>query len=139
MHTSVWDRALGALADSVRLRIACCLLTARDGLCVCEVVDALDEPQPNVSRQLRLLKDAGLVEERREGRWVYHALRRADHPLLKPLAACIDTACCCVDVQQDLQRLRTRLALRRGGKCVVGVRPKKRKGGEARARLPVVR
>ena len=138
LTTADLDRAFAALGDSVRLRIGCCLVSEPDGLCVCELVDALGEPQPNVSRQLRQLKEAGLVEERREGRWVYYALRQKQHPLLKPLAACIETACCCVDAQEDLRRLRTRLALRRGGKCVVGVRSRKKKGGEARARLPVV-
>ena len=138
LTTADLDRAFAALGDSVRLRIGCCLVSEPDGLCVCELVDALGEPQPNVSRQLRLLKDAGLVEERREGRWVYYALRQKQHPLLKPLAACIETACCCVDAQEDLRRLKARVALRRGGKCVVGVRPRKKKGGEARVRLPVV-
>jgi len=138
LTTADLDRAFAALGDSVRLRIGCCLVSEPDGLCVCELVDALGEPQPNVSRQLRLLKDAGLVEERREGRWVYYALRQKQHPLLKPLAACIKTACCCVDAQEDLRRLKARVALRRGGKCVVGVRPRKKKGGEARVRLPVV-
>lgn len=138
LTTAGLDRAFAALGDSVRLRIGCCLVSEPDGLCVCELVDTLGEPQPNVSRQLRLLKEAGLVEERREGRWVYYALRQKQHPLLKPLAACIETACCCVDAQEDLRRLKTRLALRRGGKCVVGVRPRRKKGGEARVRLPVV-
>ena len=138
LRTGDFDRAFAALGDSVRLRIGCCLTAAPGGLCVCELVDALGEPQPNVSRQLRQLKEAGLVEERREGRWVYYALRQKQHPLLKPLTACIETACCCVDAQEDLRRLRTRLALRRGGKCVVGVRSRKKKGGEPRARLPVV-
>ena len=138
LTTTVIDRAFAALGDSVRLRIGCCLLMAPDGLCVCELVDVLGEPQPNVSRQLKLLKEAGLVTQRREGRWAYYALRQKDHPLLKPLTACIETACCCVDAQEDQRRLRARLALRRGGKCVVGIHPRKKKGGEARVRLPVV-
>ena len=138
LTTAEIDRAFAALGDSVRLRIGCCLTAAPGGLCVCELVDALGEPQPNVSRQLRQLKEAGLVEERREGRWVYYTLRQKQHPLLKPLASCIETACCCVDAQEDLRRLRARLALRRGGRCVVGVRSRKKRGGEPRARLPVV-
>jgi len=132
LTTADIDRAFAALGDSV---------TPADRLLPADgarrplrlrVVDALGEPQPNVSRQLKLLKEAGLVAERREGRWVYYALRQKDHPLLKPLTACIETACCCVDAQEDQRRLRARLALRRGGKCVVGARPRRRKGGEAR-------
>src|SRR5437879_12199843 len=81
------ERAFAALGDSVRLRIGCCLLMAPDGLCVCELVDVLGEPQPNVSRQLKLLKEAGRLPARPEGRWAYYALRPKDHPLLKPLTA----------------------------------------------------
>lgn len=127
-----------ALSDRVRLRIACCLLVTRGGLCVCELVDALREPQPNVSRHLKLLQAAGLVTERREGRWIYHDLTDSHHPLLQGIRTCLDTVCYCEDVHQDLNRLRARVALRKGGKCVVGTT---RKGGEAheRARLPVLR
>lgn len=121
-----------ALGDRVRLRIACCLLASspptQGGLCVCELVDALGESQPNVSRHLRLLQAAGLVTSRRDGRWIYYDLKDAQHPLLRGLRACLDTVCSCVDVQHDLTRLRARLALRRGGKCVVGA---VRKGGAA--------
>ncbi len=107
-----------ALGERVRLRLACCLLAAPDGLCVCELVDALGVSQPNVSRHLKLLKAAGLVAERREGRWMYY--RPREHPLLAGLRPCLQTVCCCEDVQEDLRRLRARLKLRRGGKCVVG-------------------
>lgn len=112
------------LGDRVRLRLACCLLAAKDGLCVAELVDALEEPQPNVSRQLKLMQSAGLVEERREGRWVYHSLKDADHPFFDNLRCCLETVCCCFDIQQDIKRLRARLKLRRDGKCVVGMRKK---------------
>ncbi len=139
MTTAGVDHLFAALGDRVRLRIACCLLAAPSagGLCVCELVDATGEPQPNVSRHLKLLQAAGLVVERREGRWIYHQLTDSNHPLLQSLRTCLDTVCWCADVQEDLTRLRARLALREGGKCVVGTT---RKGGETdgRARLPVV-
>ena len=109
-----------ALGDRLRLRLACCLVMEKDGLCVCELVDALDEPQPNVSRHLKLMKVAGLVVERREGRWVYYRLKDADHPLVTNIRGCLETVCCCIDVQEELRRLRVRLKRRRGGKCVVG-------------------
>lgn len=109
------------LGQRPRLRLACCLARAKEGLCVCEVVDALQVSQPNVSRHLRLMKAAGLVEERREGRWVYYRLQGADHPFFDHLRCCLDTACCCGDIQGDLKRLRARLRLREGGKCVVGI------------------
>ncbi|MFQ5927426.1 MAG: ArsR/SmtB family transcription factor [Terriglobia bacterium] len=114
------------LGERLRLRLACCLLTAKEGLCVCELVDALQVSQPNASRHLKLMKAAGLVEERRDARWVYYRLKHADHPFFNNIRCCIDTVCCCVDVQDDLRRLRARLKLRRRGKCVVGIRVKKR-------------
>ncbi len=109
------------LGDRVRLRLACCLLVAKDGLCVAELVDSLGEPQPNLSRHLKLMKLAGLVEERREGRWVYHSLKDADHPFYDNLRCCLQAVCCCFDIQEDMKRLRARWKLRRGGKCVVGM------------------
>ena len=111
-----------ALGDRLRLRLACCLLTVNKGLCVCELVDALDVPQPNASRHLKLMKAAGLVEEDREGRWVYYRLKDTEHPFFKNIRCCIETVCCCADIQEDLRRLRSRLQLRQGGKCVVGFR-----------------
>lgn len=110
------------LGDRLRLRLACCLLIVKEGLCVCELVDALQASQPNVSRHLKLMKGAQLVEEQREGRWVYYRLKDADHPLFDNIRCCLDTVCCCDDIQQDLRRLRARLKLRQGGKCVVGFR-----------------
>jgi ArsR family transcriptional regulator len=111
-----------ALGERLRLRLACCLLLAKNGLCVCELTDALAESQPNVSRHLKLMRSAGLVEERREGRWVYYLLRNVAHPFYESLRGCVETVCCCGDIQDDLRRLRARLKLRRGGKCVVGFR-----------------
>jgi len=116
------ESAFSALGERGRLRLACCLLEAGEaGLCVCELVDALDETQPNVSRDLKLLKTAGLVAERREGRWIYHRLKNPDDPVLRGIRGCLDATCCCEDVQQDLARLRARVALREDGKCVVGL------------------
>lgn len=116
-----------ALGDRLRLRLACCLVMEKDGLCVCELVDALDEPQPTISRHLRLMKAAGLAEERREGRWVYYRLKKAHHPFAEIVRGCLETVCHCIDVREDLRRLRVRLRLRRGGKCVLGFQTKKRR------------
>jgi ArsR family transcriptional regulator len=111
-----------ALGDRLRLRLACCLLTVKEGLCVCELVDALKVSQPNASRHLKLMKAAGLVDEERDGRWVYYRLKDAEHPFFKNIRCCIETVCCCADIQEDLSRLRSRMKLRRGDRCVVGFR-----------------
>ena len=63
---------LRALSDDNRLRI---LARLRKGeQCVCTLVDALDCAQPLLSHHLRVLKEAGLVGDRREGRWTYYAI-----------------------------------------------------------------
>jgi ArsR family transcriptional regulator len=61
-----------ALSDENRLRIVDLL---RNGeRCVCELTDALDLGQSLLSFHLKTLKDAGLVTDRREGRWAYYTL-----------------------------------------------------------------
>lgn len=61
-----------ALADETRLRILA-LLT--DGeLCVCDLMAILDLPQSTVSRHLAYLRNAGWVEDRRQGIWMYYRL-----------------------------------------------------------------
>jgi len=61
-----------ALSDPTRLSI---LQRLRLGeRCVCELTDALDAAQSRLSFHLKVLKDAGLVSDRREGRWMYYTL-----------------------------------------------------------------
>ena len=65
-------RTFKALSDPTRLR-AFRLLLERD-LCVCELMFILDMPQSRLSHQLRLLRDADLVEDRRDGRWIVYTV-----------------------------------------------------------------
>jgi len=68
-----------ALADPTRLR--CLLLLATEGeLCVCELTHALDESQPKISRHLAMLREAGIVSDRRDGLWIHYRLN-PDLPL----------------------------------------------------------
>ncbi|MDQ6959541.1 MAG: metalloregulator ArsR/SmtB family transcription factor [Mariprofundaceae bacterium] len=62
-----------ALGDPVRLRLFH-LLASRDELCVCHLTDALNLPQSTVSRHLGILRHAGLVATRREGKWMHYRL-----------------------------------------------------------------
>lgn len=73
-------KTLKALADPTRLRILR-LLLQRD-LCVCELVFILKMEQSRVSHQLRILRDAELVEDIREGRWIIYRIPR---PIRKSL------------------------------------------------------
>ena len=63
---------LKALADDKRLRIL--MQLAGGERCVCDLTDALDAGQSLLSFHLRTLRDAGLVTDRRDGRWVYYAI-----------------------------------------------------------------
>ena len=65
-------RIFKTLADETRLRILV-LLTCGE-LCVCDLMAALELPQSTVSRHLATLRNAGLVEDRRQGVWVYYRL-----------------------------------------------------------------
>src|SRR5215468_10520506 len=61
-----------ALSDPTRLSI---LERLRFGeRCVCDLTDALEAAQSRLSFHLKVLKDAGLVTDRKDGRWVYYAL-----------------------------------------------------------------
>src|SRR5439155_27037473 len=66
------SRLFKALGDDTRLRIVA--LISHGELCVCHVQEALGLTQPNASRQLGILRDAGVVESRREGTWTYYKL-----------------------------------------------------------------
>ncbi len=71
------DSLCKTLADPTRARIAL-LVTREKELCVCELTCALDEIQPKISRHLALLRESGLLADRRKGQWVYYRL----HPEL---------------------------------------------------------
>ncbi len=64
-------KALKALADETRLRLA--LVLCRYELSVNEIVTLMDMGQSRISRHLKILVDAGLLESRRDGLWVYYS------------------------------------------------------------------
>lgn len=67
-------RLFHALSDETRLSI---LERLRLGeRCVCDLTDALEAAQSRLSFHLKVLKDAGLVTDRRDGRWMYYTLNQ---------------------------------------------------------------
>ena len=72
------------LADETRARIML-MLCAEGELCVCELIRALDDSQSKVSRHLAQLRNCGLLEDRRQGQWIYYRL----HPGLAPWAVAV--------------------------------------------------
>ncbi|BBM03419.1 transcriptional regulator [Microbulbifer sp. GL-2] len=64
------------LADDTRLRTL--LLIAHEGeLCVCELTAALNLSQPKISRHLALLRSADLLQDRRQGQWIFYRINPA--------------------------------------------------------------
>ncbi len=75
------------LCDMTRLRILNLLL---DGpLCVCHVFEILEEPQPKISKQLQMMKEAGLLESERCYNWTIYRVTRAPHQVLTENLKCL--------------------------------------------------
>ena len=68
-----------ALADESRLRILHLLFKSGE-LCVCDIESTIDATQTKVSRHLRYLKRAGLVQDRRQGLWILYSIARPATP-----------------------------------------------------------
>ncbi len=82
--------ALFALLNDATRRRMLRLLLADGALCVCELCAALEADQPKVSRHLARMRDAGLVEDRRAGQWVFYRLPQALRASLSALIAAAD-------------------------------------------------
>lgn len=68
-----------ALSDETRLRIM--VLLSEKELCVCQLEWALSLTQAKISRHLAVLKNAGLVQDRREGLWIFYSLVKPKNEL----------------------------------------------------------
>ncbi len=69
----VFLKEFKALSDETRVRIINILFQGER--CVCEIQAVLRMSEPRISRHLRILKEAGLVVSRTEGKWSYYSLR----------------------------------------------------------------
>ena len=65
-------RCCHALSDETRLAIIECLRGGEE--CVCNLTGALESAQSRLSFHLKVLKDAGLVRDRRDGRWIHYSI-----------------------------------------------------------------
>ncbi|MBQ0758211.1 MAG: metalloregulator ArsR/SmtB family transcription factor [Gammaproteobacteria bacterium] len=65
------------LSDETRL-LSTLLIHSEGELCVCELMEALNDSQPKISRHLAQLRSCGILEDRRDRQWVYYRL----HPQL---------------------------------------------------------
>lgn len=92
------------LCDRTRLRIVHLLL--HGPLCVCHLQDILGEPQAKVSRHLAYLRQNGMVDSERDGKWIIYRLPARQSPLLETNLACLQD-CSAEEIifRRDLQRL----------------------------------
>jgi ArsR family transcriptional regulator len=67
-----FERFFQALGDNTRLRLL--NLMGDQEVCVCYFVEVLDQPQPKISRHLAYLRSAGLVDARRDGKWMHYRI-----------------------------------------------------------------
>lgn len=92
--------ALKALAHPVRLEMVRMLAEGGGELCVCHLGEAFDLAQPTVSHHLKRLRQAGLVDSRKDGTWVHHRIRPEAMAGLAALLegwteeASLDDGCC---------------------------------------------
>ena len=116
MHMISPAELLAALAKPERLRLLA--LLRRGEACVCELTAALRLPQYQVSRELRALRAAGLLDERPDGKWAYYRLAERLPATVRQL---VDAALALHDAQPDATRLRRALCCRQDGRCCLRV------------------
>jgi ArsR family transcriptional regulator len=100
-----------ALADPTRLRIL--HLLHGNALCVGDLIEIIDVPQPTASRHLAYLRRAQLVVTRKEGLWIYYSLAPAGNNFHRKLLECLEE---CPDMVPELKADEVRAAkLRNAG------------------------
>ncbi|MFH2054342.1 MAG: metalloregulator ArsR/SmtB family transcription factor [bacterium] len=104
-------KALRALGDENRLRAV--LALQKRELCVCQIVELLQLAHSTVSKHMSVLRQAGLVESRKSGRWVYYRLREGGFCGLSEsvLSEILSTATRAERATKDSQRLEEILRL----------------------------
>jgi ArsR family transcriptional regulator len=101
------ERTFQALGDQTRLRILALLSTGE--VCVCDIHESLDLPQPKVSRHLAYLRRAGLVDARKDGLWVHYRLAPLPDPVSRTVRDAVTHALWHVEaVRRDAKHLAKR-------------------------------
>ena len=106
-----------ALADESRVRL---LLSLENGeLCVCQLIELLGLAPSTVSKHMSILKQAGLVDMRKEGRWAYYRVagENSPQPVLAALRWTFDMAGVSPRALEDKTKLRNILKCDPGDIC----------------------
>lgn len=109
---------LQALCDKTRLRILRLLVSyPKEEACLCEFADSIQEPEYNVSRHLKILRQAGLLSAMKEGRWVYHRLvfEQEVEPFYELVSKIADSE---QVFRDDAKRFRAEIKKRTTARCV---------------------
>jgi DNA-binding transcriptional ArsR family regulator len=116
-----YSNVFKALGDEKRLRILMLLKTR--SLCVCELSEALDTPFSTLSAHLKILKNARLVEDLKDGRWVVYRLA-GDKPVIRNLLEMLEAG-----LREDEKFLKDRSTAARVTRelCSVILREKQKK------------
>ena len=105
-----------ALSDETRLRILA--LLSVDEMCVCDLMAILDLPQSTVSRHLAYLRNAGWVEDRRQGVWMYYRLVVGDDAFSRELCDSLTKQLATIpQAERDRQALAAFRAGKIPGRC----------------------
>lgn len=94
------SQILKAVSDPNRLKLLACLKHGE--VCVCDFVDVLQISQPAVSQQVKKLKDAGIILERKKGTWKYCRLNEVQKPYIQAIIdqlEPINANCCSTDCE----------------------------------------
>ena len=78
------SQILSLAGNEVRLKILY-LLEEEDELCPCDISDILDMSVPAISQHLRKLKDANIIQPRREGQTIFYSMKQEHLEIIKPL------------------------------------------------------
>lgn len=114
--------AFRALSDPTRLRMLRLLAINRSEMCVCEFVDTLQERQYNVSKHLKVLERAGLIESEKEGRFLYYGLVDGGDAMARVLYRLVAGVPDSDEVfSSDQGRFEERMELREDGRCRLGI------------------
>lgn len=116
-------RIFKALSDETRLRII--KLLEEGELCVCDITASLDMVQPKISFHLSALKEAGLIKDRKQGKWIHYSLNEKDL-FRRMLVLSVCERMQEKTLSRDKQRLNAFLGCKEPGSKVVSLKPKVR-------------
>jgi ArsR family transcriptional regulator len=98
---------IAVFSDETRLRLLS-LIASNGEICVCDLMTITGLPQTKISKHLAVLRNAELVNQRREGTWMHYSMKSATTALHRSLLATLEAAGSTVDeLQADLKRLKT--------------------------------